>query len=352
MIDFSLEPELELLRETARRFAREHLWPEQRAHESARTLPAKVRDAFGQIGLAMLELPEALGGAGLGTLARVMVLEELAAGDAGAVLALDPFGPALYPLLELGDEDDLKTLALPLLDRQGSRAVLVTDLSEQLIGQGRTISGEVPWIPADSVDLLVVLGRQGACVLSEGIATEPLRGAGLRAAGASSLVLENAPVVAAWQDAAGAGRALARTRLHTAATLLGVMRAAADYSRDYAVERTAFGKPIAHHQALAFLIADMATAVEATRLLVWEAAWKRDRGEDEDDSAVAYIEASEQAMFVTPNALQILGGHGFVQDHPVEKMMREARTLGLMAGGVDCAREDATNRLEQEAEVC
>jgi alkylation response protein AidB-like acyl-CoA dehydrogenase len=104
----------------------------------------------------------------------------------------------------------------------------------------------------------------------------------------------------------------------------------------------AFGRPIAHHQALAFLIVDMATAVDGTRLLVWDAAWRLDRGEDAvEPCATAFVEACEQSMFVTPNGVQILGGHGFMQDYPVEKLMREARTLGLTWGGVDAAREAA-----------
>ena len=108
----------------------------------------------------------------------------------------------------------------------------------------------------------------------------------------------------------------------------------------------AFGRPIAHHQALAFLIADMASAVDAARLLAWDAAWRLERGEDAcEPCATAFLEAAEQAMFVTPNGVQILGGHGFMQDYPVEKLMREARVVGLWLGGVDAAREEAGREL-------
>jgi alkylation response protein AidB-like acyl-CoA dehydrogenase len=130
--------------------------------------------------------------------------------------------------------------------------------------------------------------------------------------------------------------------------LVGVMRESAEFSRQYALDRVAFGKPIAHHQALAFLITDMATAVDSARMLVWDAAWRLDSGEDGNEAcATAYVEAIEQAMFVTPNGVQILGGHGFMQDYPAEKFMREARTLGLLFGGIDSAREDAGNELAQ-----
>ena len=90
----------------------------------------------------------------------------------------------------------------------------------------------------------------------------------------------------------------------------------------------------------------MATAVDTARLLLWDAAWRLDSGEEAREAcASAYVEAVEQAMFVTPNAVQILGGHGFMQDYPVEKFMREARALGLLWGGVDIAREAAGNEL-------
>ena len=121
MIDFELDDTLSLLRETAREFAQEHLRPRERESEHARGVDAAVRDTFRGIGLGELELPERQGGAGLGALARALVLEELGAADAGATLALDPFGPALYPLLELADERELEALTAPLLARPGAR---------------------------------------------------------------------------------------------------------------------------------------------------------------------------------------------------------------------------------------
>jgi acyl-CoA dehydrogenase len=345
MIDFALPDELDLLRETARGLARDHLRDAERGAKAARRPSAAANAAYREIGLSGLELPESLGGAGLGALARVLVLEELAAGDPGAALALDPLGPALYPLAELGGPAALRELALPIVDA-GGRAALAVDLGGRLTLAGERVRGSLPWIPADRVDLLVVLTRGGAFALSEGMRSERLRGAGLRAAGASALELEDAPVRGAWRDAAAAARALARVRLHAAALLVGAMRASSELARDYAQQRVAFGRPIAHHQALAFLLMDVHAAVEGARALVHEAAWRLDAGEPAEEAcASAFLEAAEQAMFVTPNGVQVLGGHGFMQDYPVEKWMREARTLGLLAGGVDAAREDAGREL-------
>jgi alkylation response protein AidB-like acyl-CoA dehydrogenase len=350
MIDFELGPELEQIRATARAFAQERLRPRERESERERRLPDEVHALFREIGLAALEWPEALGGAGLGALARALVLEELAAADAGAALALDPLGPALHPLAELGGVEALERFAAPLLAASSARAVLWWDGAERLRPEHGRLTGELSWVPADRVDLLVVLQPGGALVVREGIRASRLRGLGLRAAGASALALAGAPVAAALAGRSGASRALARARLHLAALLNGVMRAAAEFSRGYATERVAFGRPIAHHQGLAFLIADMAAAVDGTRLLLHEAAWRLDAGLAADEAAAtAFIEAAEQALFVTPNAVQILGGHGFMQDYPVEKYMRDARALSLCLGGSDAAREDAGAELARSA---
>jgi alkylation response protein AidB-like acyl-CoA dehydrogenase len=348
MIDFALGDELALVQATAREFADDHLRPAHREHESDRAPGASAVAAFEAIGFATLEWPEALGGSALGALARCVVLEELAAADAGSALALDPVGPALYPLLELGGEEALREFAAPLVASPG-RAVLVWNGAgsrAELSLRGDSVTGDVPWVPAERVDLLVVLDENGAFAVREGFEVKSLRGAGLRAAGAAELTLHGAPVVASWEDAEGAQRALARARLYAAAMLVGIARESADYSRRYALERVAFGKPIAHHQALAFLIADMASAVDMAQLLVREAAWRVDRGDAAvEPCATAFVEAAEASLFVTPNGVQILGGHGFMQDYPVEKWMREARAVGLWFGGVDAARDDAGREL-------
>jgi alkylation response protein AidB-like acyl-CoA dehydrogenase len=345
MFDLNPGEELGLLVETARSFAENEMAPELRRFESTRAVDETVRRKFSQIGLSRLEIPESLGGSGLGAVARVLVNEELGAADAGAALALDPLGPALYPLLELGDESELPELITPLLEREAARAVLVSDRDGKLEIEADSVSGQIPWVPADHVDLLVVLHSGGALAIGSGMKASALRGSGLRAAGASELRLDGA-VARSWQGEPGARRALARARLYVASLIVGVLRQSAEFSRKYALERTAFGKPIAHHQALAFLITDMRTAVDGARLLVQEAAWHCDQGLPcEALAAGAFVEAVEVSRCVGPNGVQILGGHGFMQDVPVEKYMREARALGLMLGGVDAAREEAGCRL-------
>lgn len=350
MIDFELGDELSLLVEMTRQFAADQLLPSLREAESTGSLHADVRRAFDEVGLAGLEIGEGLGGAGLGCLARCLVHEELGAHDPGAALALDALGAALYPALEFGGDTavtDLRSIcAARDVAATGAlgRAILIVEAEDR--DPKKPISLDVAWVPAQDVAAIVLLGPTTACVIDERISNRAIRGSGLRAAGATRVVVNGARARTSWRGAEAADRARARARLATASLLLGVLRAACDFSRRYAMERRAFGQPIAHHQALAFLITDMNIALESARLLVHEAAWRVDAGlPAAAEAASAFVECIEAARFIGPNGVQILGGHGFMADYPVEKHMREARALGLLAGGLDLAIEEAGRRI-------
>jgi alkylation response protein AidB-like acyl-CoA dehydrogenase len=127
---------------------------------------------------------------------------------------------------------------------------------------------------------------------------------------------------------------LASMRVATSAAAVGVANAAFEYSKNYAREREAFGVKIAQKQAIAFMLAEMRTEIEASRLLTWEAAWKLDQGK-EDAFSEAYLAATgaaDMAMMVTDRAVQILGGHGYIRDHPVEMWMRNGRGFAMFTG--------------------
>jgi alkylation response protein AidB-like acyl-CoA dehydrogenase len=205
-------------------------------------------------------------------------------------------------------------------------------------------------VPADEIGTSVILSGDRALIVTEGIETARVQPCGLEAAGACELRLNGAPIALRIVDAAALERARARMLLHVAALLVGVARAACAYATRYAAERTAFGRPIAHHQALAFLLVDMATAVDAARMAVWRAAAAIDCGAELAWAGTsAFAEAAEQALFVTPSAVQVLGGHGFMKDHPVEKYMRDARTLAQLGGGRDhCELEAAAVVVEHD----
>lgn len=327
MIDFELSDEERLIRETAARFAAERLQPGLRAHERTRGVPDAIIQEFATLGLAAVDLPTAHGGQGLGAFVRALVLEELAAVDPGAALAVDGIGLARYPLLEAG--------LLGTVDA-GVRGVVVEDGEGRFQVDGGRVRGEHPWVPADRPAVVVVAQEDRALVVTDGIEATPIKSCGLEAAGAAQLTLHGAPIAATIPGTAALSRARARMRAAVAALLTGAARGAHAYAARYATERVAFGRPIAHHQALAFLLVDMATAVDAARLAAWHAAAAIDAGRDAAwEAAAALAEAAEQALFVGPNAVQILGGHGFMKDHPVEKWMRDIRTLAQLAGGRD-----------------
>jgi alkylation response protein AidB-like acyl-CoA dehydrogenase len=173
----------------------------------------------------------------------------------------------------------------------------------------------------------------------------PVRGSGLRAAAPVRIELDRAPIIRFL--AVDSAPALAAARLCVASLLLGVMDASTSYARKYAMERVAFGRPIAQHQALTFMLVDMNTAVAVTRVLIHEAAWRLDAGQPaEEPAATAFVEAIDRSAFVGPGCVQVLGGLGRMQEYPVEKHMRESRELGLLFGGIDRARGDAIQSID------
>jgi alkylation response protein AidB-like acyl-CoA dehydrogenase len=350
-MDFGIRDDDQLIVDTMTAFAAENLRPALRSAEAARAVSPEVRASFGELGFEDLDMPEAAGGAGLGMLTRVLANISLARADAGAAIGLDRVGPALFVLREFGGDEAVKRFARPVLDAPGARVALVIEDADRDVGVGGKIGGEAAWVPTDRADLVVGLGPTSAWVLEGGASLEPVRGAALHAAGASRISFDG-PAAAAWTDAKAAARSLARVRISVAALIVGVLEDATQFSRAYAQERVAFGQPIAHHQGLAFMIVDMFTAVEQARLLVEDAARRVEAGHDAvQEAAAAFVETVEASRFVGPNGVQILGGHGFMRDFPMEKAMRDCRALGLLAGGLNRARDDAAGLAWATAEA-
>jgi alkylation response protein AidB-like acyl-CoA dehydrogenase len=135
------------------------------------------------------------------------------------------------------------------------------------------------------------------------------------------------------EDGFDIGPVLASAHVATAAMAVGVSKAALDYVIPYAKEREVWGKPIAQKQSIAFMLVEMATEIESIRMLVWEAAWMLDVGKDAAKAAyLAFTGASDMAMMVTDSAVQVLGGHGYIREHPVEMWMRNGRGIPAFAG--------------------
>ncbi|HEX4198187.1 MAG TPA: acyl-CoA dehydrogenase family protein [Caulobacteraceae bacterium] len=342
-MDFGIRDDDQLIVDTMSAFAAEQLRPALRTAEAAHAVSPPVRASFGELGFEDLDMPEAAGGAGLGMLTRVLANIALARADAGAAIGLDRVGPALHVLRAFGGDDAVARFARPVLDAPGARVALIIEEADRDLAAAGRISGGAAWVPTDRADLVVGLGPTGAWVLEGGARLQPVPGAGLQAAGASRIDFDG-PAAAAWSDPEAAARALARVRVYHGALIVGVLEDATEFTRAYAQERVAFGQPIAHHQGLAFLIVDMFTAVEQARLLIEDAARRMEAGDDAvQEAAAAFVEAVEASRFVGPNGVQILGGHGFMRDFPVEKAMRDCRALGLLAGGLHRARDDAAS---------
>ncbi len=344
--DLTLPEELVLLERSLSAFARLRLAPALRDHEDAGGLPDALADELRDLELAALDVPRSAGGAGLGPLAKVVALEALARVDAAAALALDGLGPAVAPLVEVGGARGIDVVRRAR--ESGARGVvLIDDRAENVGVREHRAVGRWPWapVPATGHHLIVLLEGPRVHVLGAGVALAPVPSLALQAAGSSELVID-AEVVATFEEPRGAARARARVRLYAAALLVGVGGASLGLAASYTQERVAFGRPVAHHQGVAFLLAELATRLDAARLTLHRAAWALEQdGDPTEAAAQAHMDAIDASLAAGEEGVQLLGGHGYMQDHPAEKWMREARTLSLLFGGRDAALDDLSERV-------
>jgi alkylation response protein AidB-like acyl-CoA dehydrogenase len=358
MLSLGLSDELSAVQSTVRDFAKAQLRPKLRALEKS-GVPSELAKQLEELGLFGADWPLAAGGQSLGAIARAIIEEELAYGDVGAAVALDRGGAAAEFLL--ATQTEASHAALKSLLESGGRAAFAAAEEGKAQddfrtvatkdGNGWVLNGKKAWtLNGGDASLHVVLaqvepgkGLSGAGAFLVSGTTSGLRAGrthltlGLNAAPVRELVVEGLKVPASARlDAPGTlpkilRRMYDRLAVVTAARAVGVAAAAYEYARAYADERVAFGKPIGHFQAVAFLLADMATLVDAARLSTWKAAWAMDKHEASAtvDAASAQAQCLEAAFFCANSAVQVLGGAGYVQDHPVEKWMRDAKTLAL-----------------------
>jgi len=337
MTEFALPEEVEQLRLEAARFAAQELAPAARASERAGRWPGAVLDVLAKFALRELDVPAELGGVGAGCLAKVVLLETLAAGDAGGLAAADQPGLAAGALAACPDAELACGIAGACLAGEAQAALVIADRE----GPGaRRVAWAPSWPPlrwawlseGDSLRLIEIAG-----------ALEPTRALAFQACGGASAPLAGGRVLGEWRLPSPNGVAIrGRARLWCAAVALGVAQAAFDATIAYASERIVFGKPVAHHQGNAFELAVAATNLHGARLLARDAASSFDRGAPDAGfwATQAWLGAVEAAVAVTDLGIQLLGGHGFLVDHLAEKRFREARMLGLLAGGRDAAEAD------------
>jgi len=369
MISFGPTEEQQVVREAMREFAEQVIRPIARECDEASVVPDAFLQQTWELGLTATQIPVAFGGGGeeRSPVTNVLVLEELAFADAG--LALAATAPSLFAnaVLDHGT-DEQKAAYLPLLAGERFHAaslalvepgplfdVLNLRTRAEPKGEGFVLSGHKSLVPlADRASHFLVLAHNGARDGFEGIEAfvvprdaaglvigEPERNLGLRALPTHRLSLDRVEVSATDRLGGSAGfdarRLLAASRTALGAVLVGLSRAVLEYAIPYAKEREAFGEAIARKQAIAFTLSDMRIEVDAMRWLVWKAASLLEHGLDATRAAhLARQYCAREAMKIADNGVQVLGGHGFIREHPVEMWYRNARTLGVLEGSVTC----------------
>ncbi len=365
MINFELDDEQKLIRETVVGFARDEIRPLAREADEKCTIPASLVQRGWELGVVQSIIPEEYGGFGSehSALTGSVVAEELAYGD--LAIAMHLLAPRLLtvPLVELGSSQ-LKRDVLPGfcgdVFQAGTAAVMEPRFDFDSSAPGTVLTRDGDDYVVSGSKCYVPLGSQAKhIVVLAGLAngdgtTHPYavivardtpglrvggreKSMGLKALETTSLELDACRVPRDHVLAPGDERAMRRLadlwRVGLASMAVGVARAAYDYAREYAKERRAFGQAIAQKQAIAFMLAEMAMEVDAMRLLVWEAAWKLDRHEDATREAyLAKRYASDMTLRIADNALQVLGGHGYIRDHLVELFLRNARGFATLEG--------------------
>jgi acyl-CoA dehydrogenase len=359
---YSFEPsdEQKMLIEVIKRYAENDLRPVARdADEGDDFSPAVIEKGW-EIGILQASIPEDYGGFGERSLVTgTLALEELAWGDLAGMLAI--MTPALFamPILLAGSENQKKSYLPKIVEGewQPYSAAWIEpfydfdpgDMRTQAKaeGDGYSLSGEKVFVPyASEAEAMLVYAQfdgttQGFIVphSGEGIDIgERQHLLGINGLPIYPVNLQNVHVPGENRLGGPQGHAIApildSTRVAMASAALGLSRAAFEYSRDYAKDREVFGVKVAQKQAIAFMLAEMATEIEAIRLLTWEAAWKLDHAK-EDASKTSYLAltgAMDMAMMVTDRAVQILGGHGYIREYPVEMWMRNGRGIASLAG--------------------
>jgi acyl-CoA dehydrogenase len=363
-VSFALSDEQKELRALAREFATNEIRPKAAAYDVAMQHPADVIEQAHALGLMNLHVPAEYGGLGLGTFDGMLVGEELNWGCTGIGTSLGANSLGAGPVLVAGTDEQKAKWLPPLVDQPilcsfglsepdaGSDVARLKTTAERR-GDEYVLNGSKTFITnAGYAEWTVVFAKTDVAKGHRGISAfivpmstpgvtieQHLDKMGQRATDTSAFALQDVVVPAANRlGAEGDGFKLAMqtldfTRPGTAIGAVGVAQAAYELAVDYAKERVTFDMPIAMHQGVNFMIADMATEIEASRLLTWQAAWMLDQGQRATlHSSFAKRFAADTAMKVTTDAVQIFGGYGYMKEYPVEKLMRDAKLFQIYEG--------------------
>lgn len=368
---FDLTDTQRMLRDTCKDFADKELVPNARKWDEEQTFPKEAVQKLGELGLMGICVPEEWGGAGADSISYALAMEEISRGCAstGVIMSVNN---SLYcdPVLRFGNDEQKERWLAPFAageklgcfgltepeagsDASAQKTVAIRD------GDDFLITGSKNWITngpqADAMVLFAMTDREkgnrgiSAFVVDldePGITRAPAdRKLGITASGSCSLFFENVRVPASQllgKEGEGFKVAMATLdggRIGIAAQALGIARAAYELALAYSKERKSFDQPIANHQAISFMLADMATELEAARLLVLRAAGIRDEGRRHSaESAMAKLYASEMSHRVTHKAIQIHGGYGYSKEYDVERHYRDSRITEIYEGTSEIQR--------------
>ena len=377
---FALSEEERLVRDTARGFAQRELAPTVAQRDEEERYDRGLFTRMGELGLTGIPYPEELGGAGLSYFAWALACEEIAAADMGMAISLSVHVLSQLCIYSYGTDEQRARLLPPMTAGTHLGAFALTEpgagsdaaalsLAARRTDDGYALTGTKVWITnGGEADVYVVFatvdrsrGRDGVTAFVVARDTPGFRigsherKMGIRDSPAAELVFEEALVPEGDRlGAEGEGLkvalgALASGRISIAAACTGLARAALEHATRYASQRTQFGRPVAEHEMIQAMLADGAVAVEASRLLTWRAARLRDAGGSINAaSSMAKMFASDSAMRVTTDAVQVYGGAGYSRDNPVERLMRDAKGAQIYEGSNQIQRLIIAQQLVEE----
>jgi acyl-CoA dehydrogenase len=363
-VSFGLTDEQRDLRALAHEFAEKEIRPRAAEYDEHSTHPVDVIAKAHELGLMNVHIPEEFGGPGLSIFDGILVGEELSWGCSGITVSIIANTLGAAPVVLAGSDEQKREWLTPLMEKpilcsfaltepnagsdvSGIQTTAVRDGDDYVLNGSKMFisnAGHAAWMVVfASTDKSK--GHRGLSAFivpaeADGFTVEKhLDKMGQRATDTSAVAFQDVRVPAAYrlgEEGEGfkiAMRTLDHTRPGTAIGAVGVARAAYELSVDYSRERVQFGQPIAMNQGVNFLIADMAAEIEAARLLTWQAAWLLDQGKRATlQSSFAKRFASDTAMKVTTDAVQIFGGYGYMKEYPVEKLMRDAKLFQIYEG--------------------
>ncbi|MEZ4322511.1 MAG: acyl-CoA dehydrogenase family protein [Myxococcota bacterium] len=361
---FSPSEEQEQLRELAHDFAKNEMRPRSAHHDQTGEFPWEVIHKAHEIGLMNNHIPEKWGGLGLGALDACLISEEIAWGCTGIGTAMEANALALQPVIEGASDYLMEKYVAPMVEKPTMAAYAVTEpgagsdvagmrSTAERKGDHYVLNGSKMWITnAGVADWFFAVAYTDKAAKYKGMTAflveKGWKGVevgkkewnmGQRCSDTRGVTFTDVEIPVenvvgkegmGWKLAMGA---FDHTRPVVASAAVGLARAAMEHAAAYAMERKTMGAPIASHQAVSFMIADMAKDIEAARLLVWQAAWKKDNGQNNTMFAsMAKAFAADSAHRIASDAVQIFGGYGFNTEYPVEKLLRDSKIFQIYEG--------------------